>query len=419
MPGIVRRRLPHHVAHFVLGAFIILIGWQTASTAYVRAHYEAVSPQTPAQPYALPTPVSAALTKSPAAPAAISSKSRVLGASTVASAGGGGFGIAGNMASLSPAALNARLDGIKALGVGWVRFDIEWSNIEYAGPGVYDWGTYDRVAAAVQSHGLRALAIIDYTPAWARQASCSGTAMCAPADPAAYGRFARAAAAHYVPYGMHTWEIWNEPNNLNYYQPAANPVAYTALLKAAYPAIKQVDPESSVLTAGTSPAATGGGYMSPPDFVRGLYAAGAKGYFDAVAHHPYTWPYSPAWTNPDGAWGQLTAIHAIMSANGDGNKKIWITEFGAPTGGPGGLASNGFSTVEGGDDHVTDALQAKILTDAVHLEEGLPWVGPLFWYTYQDGGTSSNTVENFFGLIRADGSHKPAYAVFQNLIRGS
>ena len=60
-----------------------------------------------------------------------------------------------------------------------------------------------------------------------------------------------------------------------------------ALLQAAYPAIKLVQPDSTVLAAGLSPAV---GVDAPPNFVNDMYIAGAKGYFDAIAMHPYVYP---------------------------------------------------------------------------------------------------------------------------------
>jgi hypothetical protein len=325
------------------------------------------------------------------------------------------FGISGGMASLSPAAQASELAGIKATGVGWVRYDIDWNNIEQS-PGQYNWGPYDQEVQDIAAHGLRSLAIIDYTPPWARQSQCSGSKFCAPADPNAYADFAAAVASRYQGYGLSDYEIWNEPNNVNFYQPAANPTAYTAMLQATYSRIKQVEPRAIVITGGTAPEDSSNGYLSPTDFIQGIYAAGARGYFDAVAAHPYTWPYSPAWPNPDGAWGQMTTMHNIMAANGDGGKKIWITEYGAPTGGPGSVALSGFSTAEGGADHVTEALQARIVSDSISIESQVSWIGPFFWYSYIDAGTSPSTVENFFGLLRADGSRKPAYATFVQMV---
>lgn len=317
-------------------------------------------------------------------------------------AGGGRqpFGVAAGLAGLPEAALDAQLDAMKAIGVTWVRFDLEWSNIQYAGPGTWDWTDYDRVVAAVHARGLQALGILDYTPDWARRPECNGSMMCAPADPNDYAAFAAAAAARYKPFGMHAWEIWNEPNNVQFYQPAADPGAYAALLAKAYPAIHGADPAATVVTGGLSPATTGGGDMSPPDFLAEVYAMGGQGHFDAVGDHPYSWPFTAASYAPGGAWSQLTTLHNEMTVHGDGGKKVWLTEYGAPT---------------GGDGAVSEALQAQIATDAANAVAAIPWTGPMFWYTWQDGG-SGNSIEDFFGLMRADGSPKPAFYAYQAAI---
>ena len=327
------------------------------------------------------------------------------------------FGIAGGLASLPTAELTSKLAQIKALGVSWVRYDIEWSNIEYEGPGQYNWADYDKVVQAVSASGLISLAIIDYTPTWARRNDCKNTAMCAPADPATYAGFAAQVARRYSPFGVHHYEIWNEPNISTFFEPAADPAAYTALLKSASAAIRSMDTQAFIVSGGTAPASTGNGNYAPTDFVQGMYAAGAKNTFDALGHHPYTWPYTAAFPNFAGAWGQLSTLHNIMVARGEGQKKIWITEYGAPTGGPGALATSGLTTAEGAADHVTELLEARMVTDAVKAARILPWVGPFFWYSFQDAGTTNDTVENFFGLIRADGTHKPAYDIFKRAIQ--
>lgn len=322
------------------------------------------------------------------------------------------FGIATNLPAMTTPQLDAALSNMKSMGVTWVRYDMNWANIGSAGPGQYDWSNYDRVVSAVASYGLNSLPILDYTPTWAQDSACSGSQMCEPASASDFGQFAEAAASRYGPQGVRTWEIWNEPNISEFFQPAPDPGAYTALLQSAYRGIKSVEGGATVLTAGLAPAATDGTDYAPPDFLNGIYAAGAHGYFDGVGDHPYTWPYLPSFYLEGNAWSQLTTLHDIMVDHGDGGKKIWITEYGAPTGGPGGEASSGQTTAEGGDDHVTDGLQALMVTNAVDEASSYPWVASFFWYNYIDDGTSADTVENFFGLLTPTGARKPAYYAY-------
>jgi len=62
---------------------------------------------------------------------------------------------------------------------------------------------------------------------------------------------------------------------------------YTMLLAAAYPAVKVADPTAIVVLGGLS--------KNDYDYLAQLYAAGARGYFDTVAVHPYTGSVDPTW----------------------------------------------------------------------------------------------------------------------------
>lgn len=228
--------------------------------------------------------------------------------------------------------------------------------------------------------------------------------MVPPDDPhvADFAKFATFLATRYGPMGVHSWEVWNEPNIQPFWATGADPVRYTALLKAACAAIKQADSAAVVITAGLAPAGSDGGNLTPMDFLSGIYAAGAKGSFDAVGMHPYTFPGMPNAT--DGSaywWTKMDDLRAIMAANGDGDKKVWMTEYGAPTNGPPDSGK------------VTEAKQAAMLDAAYALNRAAGWAGPLFWYDLRDSGTEVGTIENFFGLVRPDGSYKPAYATMK------
>jgi hypothetical protein len=173
------------------------------------------------------------------------------------------------------------------------------------------------------------------------------------------------------------------------------------MLSQSYRTIKAADKNAFVVAASTAPAASEYGDLRPIDFLRQIYANGAQSYFDAISMHPYTYPITPSQSSPDDAWGQMITAHAVMAQNGDGDKKIWVTEFGAPTNGPNVPR-----------DHVTENVQATTFTEAASQLKAFTWSGPLFWYGYQDAGTNTANSENFYGLVRADGSHKPAYGAF-------
>ena len=330
-----------------------------------------------------------------------------------------GISVADTLTGLSMAALNKQLDDIASLGVGWIRIDMDWSVVQRHDNHTYDWAGTDRVVAAASAHHLKVLAILVYTPKWARALGCQSN-RCPPADPTQFGNFASAAAERYSSQGLGDWEIWNEPNTRGSWMPAADPAGYSALLRAGYTAIKQANPSAVVMTGGLAPFDTSDGNIAPVDFFAQLYEHDAQQYFDAVAFHPYSFPVLPSYAQKWNAWQQMAdtqpSIRSIMLAHGDGEKKIWATEYGAPTGGPGSAADTGTLDLTHHYDHVTEGLQAQMASEAVQEMSKDSWAGPLFWYSYKDLGTSSSTIENFFGLLRADGSQKPSYEALRNAI---
>ena len=317
------------------------------------------------------------------------------------------FGLAagGTLQNESATQLASDLTIDQAAGSKWLRVDINWAQIQAAGPSSYSWSNIDAVVQGAESHGMNVLGVIVYNPSWNRPA---GTAATYGPTASSYATFAQTAVAHYSAMGVHAYEIWNEENSLASWTPAPSPTNYAALLQAAYPAIKAADPTATVVTGGLSPAPTDGTNYAPVDFLKAVYAAGAHGSFDAVGAHPYCWPAMPGSNDTWSAWYQMAnntnSLRTVMVANGDGAKKIWGTEYGAPTNGPAGSA------------FVSQATQAQMISTAFQVWSGYSWAGPLFVYQGRDQGTATTTTENFFGLSNYDGTPKPSYAAYQTAV---
>ena len=73
----------------------------------------------------------------------------------------------------------------------WVRADFFWYSIESGGPNSWNWGPTDAFVKAVKAHHLHVLAMLGYTPSWARS---GGTNYYPPKNPADFANFARTAA---------------------------------------------------------------------------------------------------------------------------------------------------------------------------------------------------------------------------------
>ena len=331
-----------------------------------------------------------------------------------------GISMGDDLPGMSDAKLTSTLDDFKALGIGWVRLDLAWTDIQHDSSTVYNWTQFDKIVAAANARNIKLLPILAYTPSWARKSGCNGTINCAPQSNAQFAAFAGIAAKRYAPLGVHYWEIWNEPNLGDFWLPSNSAALYVDLLKQTSVAIKAQDSSAFIITGGLGPAATDGYNVSPRDFLIQMYANGAKGYFDAVGDHPYSFPVSPTSTNEDwNAWAQMSvttvSIRSIMVANGDSAKQIWMTEFGAPTGGPGAIADIGNLNLSQSPNHVTEALQAAIMTDAANSAKQFSWAGPLIWYSYIDQSTDPSSNEHFFGILHSDGSKKPTYNLLKTI----
>jgi hypothetical protein len=316
--------------------------------------------------------------------------------------GGAGFAEGSSLLGRTDDELARELDGIVATGAAYLRVDFYWAGLEPS-KGAFHWAETDRIVHAARARGLRVLALLAYTPAWARP---SGTTdKHPPTRPADYADFARAMVEHYRPLGVSDWEIWNEPNLWLFWEPRPDPAAYSRLLAAAHDAIKSVDPAATVITGGLSPAPNDYQTMAPVTFLEGVYAAGGMGKFDAVGHHPSNYPYMPLRYEPnynDNAFGGVTPkLHETMVTNGDGHKKIWGTEMGAPT-------------VHG----MTPEYVAAYVTEAYQAWKSWPFTGPLLWYSYRDAWTHPTDPEANFGLVKANGETKePALSAYRSAIR--
>jgi hypothetical protein len=318
------------------------------------------------------------------------------------------FGLAatGALHNLDPASLGRELDGYRAAGARWIRSDLNWNVVQAAGPRSWNWAPFDRVVRGARARGMRVLLVVSYSPGWARP---RGTGpLHQPSNLRALTRFTRAAARRYRRLGVHHWEIWNEPNLAAFWQPRPNAAAYVRLLRAAYRGIKRADRGAVIITGGLSPATNTGTSVAPVTFLRRLYRSGARRYFNAVGHHASTFPYLPSVRASWSAWWQMAgtrpSLRSVMVRNGDRRKRIWVTEFGAPT---------------GGSRAVSEALQAQILQAGYGLIGRYRWAGPLFWFSFRDATAPGGDWQEHCGLVRADYSPKPAFAVYQALARAA
>lgn len=319
--------------------------------------------------------------------------------------------------------LTRAMTDAQELGVKWLRVDLSWKDIQPDGPTQYLWERFDRIMNAARSHSLEVVATISYTPRWARDPVCVDTNQsCPPADSARFADFARRAAERYAPKGLHTWEIWNEPNIKSFWKSGPDAGRYTALLTATAKAIRSVDRDAYLLLGGlaavdTIPAKQ---FVSHKTFLAQLAQDGALKQVDAISYHPYTYPLLPSTETATGTRFQdIDRIHdslvSTLKRYGEPDMPVWLTETGAPTWSPGTAADRQDAR---GTTHVTPRLQAEIAADTVPASAAIPSVEAVFWYSYQDAGPegSDNRKSRHYGLTYYDGTRKPAFDAFRNAI---
>jgi hypothetical protein len=143
----------------------------------------------------------------------------------------------------------AVLDQVQSLGLKWVRRGFYWEGIEKR-RGVYDFSETDSFMDAARKRGLSVIGDIVFSN------KIYGVHAKDEPGRAAYAKYAAALAAHYKDYDI-VWEIWNEPNTLNFWRVKPKNLQtyakdYTGLVAATAPAMHAANPNAIVLAGSVS-----------------------------------------------------------------------------------------------------------------------------------------------------------------------
>lgn len=229
---------------------------------------------------------------------------------------------------------------IKEAGFGYIREQVAWQEIERGRKGNFTderwnnrstWTKLDQLVELVQEYGLEMIARVDYPPDWSLPPGANWHAT-PPAHYEDYGDFVYALASRYRG-RIRYYQIWNEPNlTIEWGMKPVDPVAYVRLLKVAYTRIKEADPEAVVIAAALAPTIEEGPLnMSDLTFLRRMYEAGAKDYFDIASVNPYglrSGPDDRRTSADDTNFSRPIQARQIMVEYGDAGKPIWASETG-------------------------------------------------------------------------------------------
>jgi len=228
---------------------------------------------------------------------------------------------------------------------------------------------------------------------------------------------------------VHAYEIWNEQNL--WYEwggkdKRLNAAQYLELLKAAYKAIKEADPQAVVVSGALTPTGVDDGNLAYDDvrYLKMMYDAGLKDYSDAIGAHPSGYNNPPdddpsnnstKSTAYKGHWSfyyrRFEQYYEVMKQYGDGEKKLWFTEFGWASI-PDPVPDYAYAKDISEDD------QAEYLVRAFEIAKEKGYVGVMFLWNlnYAPGIRSTDTFAmKAFSIIRPDWSPRPAYYALKEM----
>jgi hypothetical protein len=335
--------------------------------------------------------------------------------------GGLGYGM-----QVDPNADYGRALGLtRQAGFGWVKVQARWEDLE-AQPGNVNWEFFDRIIGGAEAAGVKLLLSVVTAPMWSRPPGSDHNVPGPPADPQTFANFVGGIAARY-PGRVGGYEIWNEQNLAREWggNGRQNAAEYVRMLQASYRAIKAVDPAAAVVVGALTPAGNvnlGEGLLAVDDveYFAQMYDAGMKGYFDAVGAHPSGFnnapdlnPLDPAVLARPGSFRSHRSFYfrnferyrEIMLRWGDGNKQIWITEFGWAAG-PNPAPEYAYAADNSEED------QANYLVRAFQIARERGYIGPMFvWNLNFAPGADPGDVQGkrVFGILNSDWSPRAAY----------
>jgi hypothetical protein len=308
---------------------------------------------------------------------------------------------------------------VQDLGVGWVRDDLNWKNVERTkGAYIVPDKTMEWIKA-VHAHGIKLILILNR----------DNKIYDDPYDADAYANFCKAMAVQLKDYAD-AFEILNEPANFGFrkqYGGTWNGLEpdgstgpwvgkYVTFINKAAVAIKSVNKKIKVIGLGS---------VAPVNFKQ--LALGISPAVDGIVDHPYSYktvpeivsfPSTEAGLKRDGIAtadikGTLTSqvdMYRAQSAKYNGPNELWFTEAGFPT----------FQPLEAKilNAGLTESAQAIYLQRRFIQYLGMD-INVALQYDLKNDGDNVHELEHNYGIINNNLKPKLAYYAYQRVVKTS
>lgn len=222
----------------------------------------------------------------------------------------------------SPERYNKQIDRLQDLGLEWVRLDLHWDRLETA-EDQYQLASLDQLVKDLEARQLKSVFYLVGSARFITTAPFYSPFQdqYPPRDPEVFARRMAMLSQRYP--SVAAWQVWNEPNLIGFWRPKADPEGYAKLLQASTIALRMVDPEKPVVSAGMA-------FFSEMPDGRTMFDAlghlGVESLGTIATYHPYT--QLPEGNYP---WNLDFVSHANQinrALRNAGVPAIWSTEWG-------------------------------------------------------------------------------------------
>jgi polysaccharide biosynthesis protein PslG len=307
------------------------------------------------------------------------------------------------------------ISAVQDTGFGWVRFQVEWRQIERQ-PDQWDPLPLDTLVNQFNSQGIKILIVVAKAPDWA----VDPTGKQFLTDFARFQHLMKFLSERYQG-KVQGWEIWNEENLAAEMGGQVRPKDYIDLLKAGSAGVREGDPSAKVVFGGLTPNGVNDPKIAIDDvqYLRLIYTLGGddiKNAYDIMGAHVSSTHNTPDEMFPDNPGDQqgwndhpsfffrrAEQLRQVMLDNGEDAKPMWITEFGWTT-------ANQAPGYEYGADN-TEQDVADYLTRSFEIMR-TEWdfvSGAFVWNLNWSTLAPADDEKSPWSAVNADWSPRPAY----------